>query len=166
VVSSRRHNECPFIGTELPEFSMFPCFPGHGRGIITWAQRDSDVPTLSRAKPWYHHVGTMNICSHGSSFQNSQCSHALQGLAVVSSRGHNETPTCQRSPGHCRGIITWARDKFLGTEHSRINDLTDLRGFPNVPTLSRAWPWYHHVGAMRLISFGPGQPRMAHSMLF
>ena len=126
VVSSRRHNEYPFIGTKL--------------------SRTLDGPTLSRAWPWYHHVSTMNIRSQGPSFQ--------------------EFSTFPRSPGHCRGIITWARDKFLGTEHSSINDLTDLRGFPNVPTLSRAWPWYHHVGAMRLISFGPGQPRMAHSMLF
>ena len=42
-------------------------------------------------------------------YRNSRRTHALQGLAVVSSRGHNETPTCQRSPGHCRGIITWAQ---------------------------------------------------------
>jgi len=88
-------------GPSFPEISTYPRSPGHGRGIITWAQRDSDVPTLSRAWPWYHHVGTMNIRSQGPSFENSRRSHALQGMAVVSSRRHDKT-------------------QFLGTEHSWI----------------------------------------------
>ena len=194
---------------------MFPRSPGPGRGIITWAQRDSDVPTLSRALPWYHHVGTMNIRSLGPSLpelstfprspghgrgiitsarqdsilrdraienhrpnrssevprrpnalsranrgsitwaqrgsslpdrgiRDSRRANAVQGMAVVSSRGHNEYPFTgtehpefsmfPRSPGHGRGIITWVQ---------RDSD---------VPTLSRALPWYHHVGTMNVRS--------------
>ena len=129
VVSSRRHEKIQCLGTEqsritdLTDHPRFPDVPtlSPGQTVVasrgrnedhlfqTGASEILDVPTLSRAWPWYHHVGTMNIRSQGPSIQNSQCSHALQGMAVVSSRGYNETLTSQRSPGHCRGIITSAQ---------------------------------------------------------